>query len=594
MIDAFKIGVHLGFSSNGLGLMGLLRGELGKLHGAAKKAEEGFSALKVAAIGATAIVGGAAGLKVLWHMVDAARELNHQLVKIKIGAALGDGETANVRTDAYQMTKEVPGVQVEDAVKVQRELFGTFGDMKDVHDTLKGVLQANVALSRYGDKDTDVAQVAIRALVMRGHVTKDGKVDPGEFNKELDSLTRSIIASEGMLKPNDYLQSIRQMGPAATAMDPNAFWGMMPAAMVAMGSAKAGTAMSSLFTQVIGHVLAGKRIAVAMQDAGMLKPGSWKVEKGGHVLMDKDAVVNQTQFAHDPFTYLHDMLERMKGQTDKSGKPVDMVGIIQQIFQLSSRVTSARLINDVSQNWPEFQNEQRRYGRSPDASSAAAEQNKGDLGANVANLDAAWKNFMTALGEPGIPLAIDILHKLTVAVTDMSLWASTHGDTVLVIEKVVGSLSALAIAAGGLAVGSAAVAFLALTGPAGWLVLIGAGAVAMAGGLELLHTKIQGLMPSWLSPGKDAATGKTPLEQLHDQGGTGIWNPLSMFHHESYVPPANANRNVPINNIIYMDGRKVAEGVTNHQVRAMGGASGSGTTGPDVRTSAWPSMAFNA
>jgi TP901 family phage tail tape measure protein len=617
MLDVYKIGVHMAFSSNGMGVLGLLSGEMSKLGKMTETTVGKFSALRVAAVGAMAAIGGGLALKGLWEMTKQAEKLNHELVKIKIGASLSDADVGGVRTDAYRMTQAVPGTTVDENVKVQRELFGTFGDMKEVHETIKGVLTANQALSRYGNSDTDVAQVAIRALEMRGHIGKDGKIDPGEFNKELDALTRSIIASEGLLKPNDYLQAIRQAGPAATSMDAEAFWGMMPAAMVAMGSAKAGTALSSLFQQVVGHVIAGKRIAIAMQDAGMLKPHSWRVERGGHVVMDKDAVVNQDKFAHDPFTYIHEMMERLKGQKDKHGKPVDMVGIIQTIFQLSSRVTSARLINDVSQNWPIFQNEQNRFKRAGGADAAAKEQNEHDLSANIGNLNAAWHNFMTALGEPGIPIAIDILHRLTTTLTEWSLWASQHGDLVGNIEKISGALAGMAVVIGGAMMATALATLLTL--PAGLL--------GLAAGIEALGKAFPSI-PSWMVHAASGAAVGAAVGSVVPGVGTGVGavvgavagavgsavvNTPSMkppgprdparkalgdyghmmdpssrpaadpnihresyepnnrptvdpnIHRESYVPAGSDMRPIQVHTEIKLDGRTLGRAVTDHQ-----------------------------
>ena len=441
MIDVFKVGVSMTFAGNGAEFLGILLRDLGKVHVATEKLKTQFGALRTAAIGFGAVVVGGIALKGLFDLTKQAEKLNHELVKIKTGAGLNDTQVADTGSLAWRMTKEVPGTTVAGNVAAQRELFGVFGQMPEVQEVLKQVLQGNQAVSNFTDDPTDLAKVAVRALEIRGQIGKDGKIDPQKFATEFDSMVRAIVASEGLLKPRDFLQTIQQGGPAIRAMNADEFWGFMPAAMNAMGSSKSGTAVMSLFQQMVGHVVAGKRVAEAMQAAGFLKPGSWKVERGGHVVMAPDALVDQKDFQTNPFTWLHahlQQLHQMKGGDD----------IIQQIFQLSSRQTTARLLSDIDANWPVFQNEFHRQQRVPNVEQLNKIQNEADLSKNIANFQAAWDNLMTALGAQGVPVAINFLHTLTDGITLLTQAALAHPEAAKALLELAAGLSAITVIGG--------------------------------------------------------------------------------------------------------------------------------------------------
>jgi ribosomal protein S15P/S13E len=413
MIDVFKVGVHVGMTTNSAQVLAAMVAGLTGVHVAANKVQSSLNAIRAVALGAGAVFAGWAVIKGLADATKHAEKLNHELTKLQTGARLSDAQTDEAKNLAFKVGRDVKGSDVADNVKVQRELFGVFGDMETAKSLLPIVVQGSRATSNFVDKDTDLAQIAVRALELRGHITKDHKVDPKEFAEEFNGMVRSIVASEGLVDPQKLFMFIRQAGPAARNMSSEQMWGMAPAIMNALGSGPAGTALNSLFAQMIGHVVAGKRVAVAMEEAGMLTKGKWEVGKGGKVIMDRDAVPDQAGFMDHPFTWLHEHLQEMRNQKDEHGKPKDILRIVQEIFQFSSRATTARLINDIDSNWPIIENEEKRWKRTPNPDVIAKEQNDKDLSVNIHNLSEAWNNFMAALGGPGIPIAIGVLHRLT-------------------------------------------------------------------------------------------------------------------------------------------------------------------------------------
>jgi hypothetical protein len=191
-----------------------------------------------------------------------------------------------------------------------------------------------------------------------------------------------------------------------------------------------------------------------------------------------------------PFTWLHEHLDAMRNQKDSHGKPIDLLGIVQEIFQLSSRQTSARLINDIDSNWPILQNEEARWRRTPNPDVIAGEQNAHDPIVNMHNLTAAWNNFLAAAGGPGIPVMITVLHKLTDALNGMQEAIIRHPRIASDLFYLVGALGALTALGGSLVILNATWAPLI----GGLRMLTGLGALDATGvGLGAIATGIAGL-----------------------------------------------------------------------------------------------------
>jgi hypothetical protein len=585
MIDIFRVGVRISMSSNGAQVLGALLEHLTRTRVEAGKLEKSLGNIGSLAIGVAAVFTGGAIVKGLADATKHAEKLNHELTKIQIGAQLNPQQVQQVNNLAFRISRSVGGTDVAENVKLQRELFGTLGDLGEAQGVAPLVAMGSRVTSAYVDKNVDLAQIAVKALELRGHVTKDGKVDPAEFAAEFSAMTRSIVASEGLVDPQKLYMFIRQAGPAVRNMSSDEMWGMAPGIINALGAGPAGTATMSLFSQMIGHVVAGKRVALAMQEAGWLTPGKWRVERGGHVVMDQDAVPDQAGFMAHPFTWLHDHLQELRNRKDAHGKPIDVVGVIQRIFQLSSRQTSARLISDVDSNWPILQNEERRWQRMPDVQTIYNSFLASDLGFNVQNFTKAFDNLMAAIGKAGNPGAIYVLRKLTSALDFLQEAATNHPMGAAALYWFAGGIGAI------LALGGAIRTFGLLLSPfiTGVKALRGAlagaevaeaaaAATSLATGISILvgvltgAAVIAGILTS-LKLGSDHETPETreKLEKLRKS--MGVTSPTQMQTADGFnvdgtpIAPASKFSGDPLNpsgtsgagthGDVYLDGDKV-------------------------------------
>ena len=180
------------------------------------------------------------------------------------------------------------------------------------------------------------------------------------------------------------------------------------------------------------------------------------------------------------------IFEKMRAANQK-GDHVDITGVIQQIFQLASRQTAARLISDADANWPTIEKNKQRFGTMPGADEVN-EQNDGNLSANIKNLNEAWNNFMSALGDKGVPAAINILQALTSALNYMQKIVVEHPDWAQGVFYMAAALGSLLVLQGSIllftaALGPFRLALAALTGIQG-LAAVGGSLGGVAGGLS--------------------------------------------------------------------------------------------------------------
>jgi hypothetical protein len=525
-MDIMRIAVHIAMSSNAAQVLGAIAAHFTGLNNQAHTLANRLGTVRMAALLAGAAIGtiGFAGAEFLVDATKKAEKLNDALVRLQIGALKKDEKTGELRryTDAemevekknaFALARQVPGSAVDEIVKQKRELYGVFGDMKEVEQVQKEVAQGSIAVSRYTDKQQDLAQIAVKALELRGHIQKDGKVNPEEFHKEFDSMVRAIVSSEGLIDPQKILAFVSQAGPAARNMSTEEMWGLAPAIMNALGASKAGTAMMSTFSQFVGHIVAGKRTAVAMEQAHMLTPGKWSVGRGGKIIMDKDAVPDQERMATHPIEWMHEKMEalRNKYRNKKTGVVDDtaVTKVIQDIFQIASRATTARMMSEIDANWAVLNNERIRFGRTPGVEDIAKEQNDKSLTANIENFHKAWDNFMTALGGPGIKLAIPWLQQFTKWLNELNEWINNMPpEKQQMLFNVAAGLSALAIGLGGFIV--AGVVLSTFTGIATGLTVLTTGIIAFSAALA-----------PWVAGGVLAVTFSDYMDKLFPKPATG-------------------------------------------------------------------------
>ena len=622
MIDVFRVGVHLGMTSNAPQLLGVIARHFAGIHANAKELEKSFGKVALAVGGVVSAMAGLGLIHGVTHAIEASRELNKELDRTaQLGGKLKI-DPAVVKARAFAAAEQVRTLDPAAAVKMERELAGQLGSHDKAFSVLPFAARLAWNLQEFTGADSESAiRDAVKVADLRGNIFSRGasgeeEVDPKKLIAEMDAMARGVKASGGMLKPSDYLAFAKQSGLAGKSMDPTAFYGWATEAMVAMGASRAGTAMGSLFQQFQGGT-APLHVWRAFEKLGIMKEGrDFVVEKGGHVT-NTEAGRERMHLADmktNEFKWINDTLIPM---LEKAG--VKDGDVLTKLTELLGRQTTQRLVGEAFQNRVQFARTADLFQHAEGVEDSAQQLHDKDYDTNVRELQSAWKGFMQALGDAGIPAAIGVLHSLTDGIHLMTREVIAHPDAARRMLEFTAALGVLMTVGGGLAVISIAL------GPFATGIKLLMGALKLGEGLKIaaLTDALGGLFgvllrfagpigavaavfkPTALNQGEaeiiDRHRAMTPDQQRasmdpthwvplkHDEGILGgLFKRLGIetggLPEDTVRPAAAQGQPIQVHSTLQVDGRVLARTINTVNARAMSGPS-SGVTGFDGRVS---------
>lgn len=435
--------------------------QLARGTGEAKKFEAALGNLKTAAWGAAGIFAGWEAIKGIKHLADDAKELSHELVQIKkLNSEISGKEFKQITEWAYGLPARVPGTTTVEGLKTYGAIQSMFGKDQalSMGDSIArfGQVLGNQKGDWSGTSEQVLKMIRSGDLLGKFVDATTHKVDVVRLQKFLDLGTKVINATHGMVNPATWFQMAQQGGPALSSMTDE---GLMSMAMAAqgMGGFRSGTAMTSLYQQMIG----GKMTKYAAQElSGMGLVGkNYEVTEGGHIVWGKGAL--DTEFTRaiqkDPLKATDIMREAM----EKSGF-TSIETQIPELFKMLGRQTTQRLLHDFLRNMPQMLGERGRLEGGMGAFGSADIANQEDYTQVMHNAAAAWNDMTAKIGLPITIAAIPVMKKITDIFLKLGIVATQHPEAIARIAEGIAALGVALIGGGG-------VAILAALGPAGWL-----------------------------------------------------------------------------------------------------------------------------
>jgi hypothetical protein len=590
-------------------VLSLLLKELTGVHVAANKLTSGLGGIRTAALAAgEAFVGWEIG-KTIWHAIEANRELNKELERTK---QLGGDFAAHLdktRAAAFQTTYDAPTSVVSDNVRLARELGTTIGKPEAASAMLTDASKAAYVIANYTHENPEeIIKNLVRTADARAQIYSvgaDGKehVDQSKLLAELNAAAKGLILGGGFIHSNDLLQFARQSSAVAKSQTPEAFYANGVEAAIAMGAAKLGTAETSLMQQFIGGTMTAK-VANHLTEGGLLHSNEWHSDHG-HVVMKPSVAKRFEPMMQDPIAWLS---TGEGGQAVKAYATKEGISVIAAVMQLFGRQTTQRLASEAMSNAPQFARAREIYGNIPSVQAQYAELHNNDLGTNLTEVAAAWKSFMEAFSDAGVPLVIPILHGLTDVIQGLESVTANHPTIVRDLTGVAGGIAGILVLDGSMKL------FNVVAGPfAGALGQITgvSGLAATAGGIAGIAKALTGLgavagVSFGVKSGLDSATagifdkihGDGEWKRVHDDmdkgnpftngtffGSSAEAKPASSPYIAPASQPAQLGANGPIA-VRVVNGRDIASGVSNYQADQLSRAPSSGT-GPDLRQTPW-------
>lgn len=222
-----------------------------------------------------------------------------------------------------------------------------------------------------------------------------------------------ILGTHGKVDANAWFQLAQRGGPALSNMDDRGLLEMAIATQ-AMGGPRAGTALTSLYQQMIGGKMP-EYAAKKLHALGLV--GDYKVGLGGHLLWAKGALDND--FTRTLQKRPAEAVKIMKKAMEAHGYD-SIEKQVPQLFEMLGRQTTQRLVHDFLRNLPQIQGETDRILGALGIGPSNRLQNSQDYIQAEHNLGEAWNNLMFAVAGPNSENAIGLMNRLTAALNSMT------------------------------------------------------------------------------------------------------------------------------------------------------------------------------
>jgi hypothetical protein len=481
-MNVYEIFTKITMTNGVSSVLAVIAKEILGLEGGIAKLEKSFHSLNrtsSAVLGGLGLAGGAGIVVLLKSAADHAKELSHQLSNIqKLG--LTPAQVSAATSAAFALPSQVHGMTSADTLKILSNINSIVGP--------EGARKMLEPLAKFGQamgaqtNDYDAANENILKLVRSGDLlgkfvdATTHQVDLNKLTSFLDLVTKVSAATHGMVGPSTWLALAQQGGPAMSGMTDE---GLMSMAMVAqsMGGFRAGTALTSLYQQMVGGKMT-KPAAEQLVDLGLLK-NDYSVTPGGHIVWGKGAL--DTPFTQaiqkDPLQAEVIMRKAMEAHGfDTIEKQIP------ELFKMLGRQTTQRLVHDFLRNEPQMFGERGRLMGGAGVDEQLKIANSSDYERNLHNLSEAWKEMMAQIGLPLTKAAIPVMQEITKVFLEIAKFAQEHAGGIKLLGEGLAAVAAVFIGVGG-------AALLAAIGPVGWMALgIGALGVAIANWRTIFDT----------------------------------------------------------------------------------------------------------
>jgi hypothetical protein len=614
MFEAYKIGIKLslldGVTAGLLAMSGHFRTvsrEVDTLQ--AKMAR--FKALGGFGLGATAAgVGILASIK---PSIDAAMQYQQRIARMK-QMGLTPSDMRSAEKAAWAVGRSVPTSSPTDALDTIMNLRMVFGDTADAIKNLPTVLRMEGVLNNAGLKGDQSYEIA-KTLEMIG-ATKT----PEMFNSYADAITKGIIASGGKVQSADYLSAVKYGRTAAQGWSKEFIEFYLPTLIQEMKSRGGsggitggpGNPLMSMYAAIVQGTVAQKSLGM-FQKLGLVDPSKvvWTkshmmrgVEPGG-IKGWRDFMSNPVDWVQ---SYLMPALQKA-GITDRQAQ----VQAISYLFQ--NRTAGFMGVQMAEQYW-KFQRD-RKLIEDTKGINNYSEIIKMSPSMQEKAIHARMSALKTVVGLQLVPLILTVLPKIVDFIQSIVNTAQAHptalklfigffaaiGALLAVVGTVtsfVASLGIISIAFPALAAGAGAVA--TAIGPV-VLVLAGlaAAGAAVYGAYKWLtgdqnqkkplsfaenvaannlapKTGLASTMASMMRSAKTSPVIAGGVSQQTAMHGAMTISPKiapvvqlddsDIMAASRYLPPSPEKSQHEIHTHVHLDGKKVAESVTNWQATA--------------------------
>lgn len=572
MFEAYKIGVTLSLTNHvSRGLM-MMSKDFARTEAQATLLQKRIKSIQDQAIKGGIYAGlGFAGLALFDVPLKAAREYELAFTKFK---TLNLGDVVNQQADKFARSANLMGISSKELMNTMSESVGLFGSYSEAQKLAPKIAVLNKANSSiFGGKLEGMDEGSTRSL-MKFIDRRGGTKDEASFMRNLDLAQKMVTGSGGFVKFRDLDQFSQHGGTAFRGLSDNGILNMA-LLLQEQGGAKAGTSLMSIYQNLVAGRTPKKTMAM-LQEFGLgtlaMQEHATVGGKSMKTMIMKD-VKGAALLQSDPATWMRTVFLpalAAKGITDTPGilkATNDLLSNRNASNQASIMTTQlVQLLRDsnLAKNAMGYNQTINAYKKDPNS--------------KFAELSARWKDTMVELGLVVLPVAIRGVTGLTDALKAAKTFIQQNHTLVKALALAFAGLAGGLLIRGSILLLTAAfrglglaMAFNAVGGVAG-LTTLGASLVKFGKGLWSIATLV---MTNPVVLGVLAAAGiGYGAGTLLNKGINKLMGPdktLGTWLYDSTHPDPIAKKNqqpIQLHSNIHMDGRKVAESVTTHQMKS--------------------------
>lgn len=554
----------------------------------------------MAGLGASAV--GATLTKGAETAFERGMEVAHLRTQILTDTRVSPAQADAMVNRAYDATSSAPGTKVSENLHALIDLKQVTGSLEEAEALLPRFARLSAMLQvvdkrRGGSGDSAFAAAKAMELLggmvderqVNGHTERN--INPELLQKRLDMIARVAVATNGRVAPQDYLGFAKQARVGGMNLSDEFTYERLPAIMLGMGGAKAGTALMSM-----AQVFRGGKLSVEsmeeMQKLG-LAGADGITAKGKKRTVHSDKIYDYAFIGTDPDKWVAEAQKRMEanGVHGTSAQ-------IDALMRASQRSTIAGILAQFLKDQPVIDKEAANIRATrPDVATYIAQN---DPAAKLQQMQAAMDKLFTTLGSAGMGDLVKVMDAVTGGLNGLAAWAERNPTLSRVITDTVAGLGAISTALGtlslavlafgpalkllGISGGGAAAGGAAAGGAGGWL---GAASRAAMGGAGAGAALVGGAL--YLGGTTDPIEAERRLNLLRKQqrAGAGMQmqggvDPITGEPLASAKAPAIVRLQGDIN----LDGRKMGSYLAEQMGKVLNGPR-SGAIGSDLTLNPW-------
>ncbi|MFJ2987731.1 phage tail tape measure protein [Collimonas sp. NPDC087041] len=404
-----------------------------------------------AGVGAT-VAGGAVGAPLVAGLHE-AKQYQQEVSQFR---SLGIGEDKLKEAIAFSKNMRIKGSSEQDNLKMLKEAYSITRDMHHAEEItpllakMKFGIESVMMKGGRGEGHGEMAENMFIDLIKTAELRGSLK-DMESFKNAVNMATQTYVASGGLVKPEELLNTIKTGGIAAKQLNDQSFYFGLLHSIQETGGFRSGTGLMSAYTNwAQGRTT--QQSAEELVSLGIIKKESVQYGKTGHVKkILPNAMQQADKYKTDPFAFLlEDIVPKIKAE----GKHTDSE-IVSRIGELFSSRKGGDLFASM---YLERENIKKHMGAAPKAFNV--EKLYDEAGKNVTGQEndatAKLANLKLAMGERILPLYSRAIDTLTIALEGLNGFMERNPATAKAMIVGFGSVAAILIVLGPLMLGLAA------------------------------------------------------------------------------------------------------------------------------------------